>query len=65
MVDETLILFMGHMVCICMDDLSFQEPIFYPKLLLISFHGDLKPVSQLSHTAYVQCCIFKNYPHSE
>ena len=35
-----------------MDDLSFQEPIVYPRLLLISFHGDLKPISQVTHHMY-------------
>ena len=52
MVDEILILFMGHLVYICMDDLSFQESIFYPRLLLISFHGDLKPISQATQYMY-------------
>ena len=34
----------------CMDDLSlFQE---YPRLLLISFHGDLKPISQATQYMY-------------
>ena len=36
----------------CMDDLSFQEPKVYPRLLLISFHGDLKPVSQATRYMY-------------
>ena len=38
---------------ICMDDLSFQEPNVYPRLLLVSFHGDLKPISQLQAIHYV------------
>ena len=37
---------------ICMDDLSFQEPKVYPRLLLISFHGDLKPISQATQHMY-------------
>ena len=37
---------------ICMDDLSFQKPKVYPRLLLISFHGDLKPISQVTHHMY-------------
>ena len=37
---------------ICMDDLSFQEPKMYPRLLLISFHGDLKPISQATQYMY-------------
>ena len=37
---------------IYMDDLSFQEPIFYPRLLLISFDGDLKPISQATQHMY-------------
>ena len=49
MVDETPILFTGY---ICMDGLSFQEPIVYPRLLLISFHGDLKPISQATQHMY-------------
>ena len=36
-----------------MDDLSLlQEPMFYPRLLLISFHGDLKPISQATQHMY-------------
>ena len=41
-----------------MDDLSFQEPIVYPGLLLISFHGDLKPISQATQHMY-HCTYFK------
>ena len=41
-----------------MDDLSFQEPKVYPRLLLISFHGDLKPISQATHHMY-HCTYFK------
>ena len=37
---------------ICMDDLSFQEPKVYPRLLLISFHEDLKPISQATQYIY-------------
>ena len=39
---------------VCMDDLSFQEPKVYPRLLLItcSFHGDLKPISQATQYMY-------------
>ena len=37
---------------ICMDDLSFQEPKVYPRLLFISFHGDLKPISQATQYMY-------------
>ena len=37
---------------ICMDDLSFQEPKVYPRLLLISLHGDLKPISQATQHMY-------------
>ena len=43
---------------ICMDDLSFQEPKVYPRLLLISFHGDLKPISQATQHTY-QATYFK------
>ena len=43
---------------ICMHDLSFQEPKVYPKLLLISFHGDFKPISQASQHMY-HCTNFK------
>ena len=35
-----------------MDDLSFEEPIFYPRLLQISFHGNLKLISQATHHMY-------------
>ena len=35
-----------------MDDLSFEEPIFNARLLLISFHGDLKPISQATQHMY-------------
>ena len=45
------LLFTGHLV-ICMDDLSFQEPKVYPRLLFISFHGDLKPISQATQYMY-------------
>ena len=41
---------MGHLVC--MDDLSFQETKVYPGLLLISFHEDLKPISQPTQYMY-------------
>ena len=51
MIDETSILLWDTWY-ICMDDLSFQEPIFYPRLLLISFHGDLKPISQATQHMY-------------
>ena len=37
---------------ICLDDLSFQEPKVYPRLLLISFDGDLKPISQATQHMY-------------
>ena len=37
---------------ICMDDLSFQEPKIYPRLLLISFHGDLTFISQATQYMY-------------
>ena len=37
---------------ICMDDLSFQEPKVYSRLLSISFHGDLKPISQATQHMY-------------
>ena len=37
---------------ICMDDLSFQEPKIYTRLLLISSHGDLKDISQASQHMY-------------
>ena len=36
-----------------MDDLSFQEPKVYPRLLFISFHGDLKPISQVTQYMYM------------
>ena len=39
-------------------DLLFQEPIIYPTLLLISFHGDLKPISQATQHMY-HCTSFK------
>ena len=35
-----------------MDNLSFEEPNVYPRLLLISFHGDLKPISQATQYMY-------------
>ena len=35
-----------------MDDLLCQEPNVYPRLLLISFHGDLKPISQAIQHMY-------------
>ena len=37
---------------ICMHDLSFQELIVYPRLLLISFHGDFRPISQATQHMY-------------
>ena len=43
---------------ICMGDLSFQEPKVYPRLLLISFHGDLNPISQATQHMY-HCTYFK------
>ena len=43
---------------ICMDDLSFQESKVYPRLLLISLHGDLKPTSQATQHMY-HCTYFK------
>ena len=43
---------------ICMDDLSFQEPKVYPRLLLISLDGDLKPISQATQHMY-HCTYFK------
>ena len=43
---------------ICMDDLSFQEPKVYARLLLISLHGDLKPISQATQHMY-HCTCFK------
>ena len=41
-----------------MDDLSFQESKVYPRLLLISLHGDLKPTSQATQHMY-HCTYFK------
>ena len=41
-----------------MDNLPFQKPIVYPRLLLISFHGDLKPISQATQQMY-HCTYFK------
>ena len=43
---------------ICIDDLSLQESKVYPRLLLISFHGDLKPISQATQHMY-HCTYFK------
>ena len=43
---------------LCMDDLSFQEPKVYQRLLLISLHGDLKPISQATQHMY-HCTYFK------
>ena len=47
-----------------MDDLSFQKPIFYPRLLLINFHGDLKPISQATqhmfNAAYLKIMNIQN-----
>ena len=37
---------------IYMDDLSLQELKVYPRLLLISFHEDLKPISQATQYMY-------------
>ena len=49
---------------VCMDDFSFQEPIVYPRLLLISFHGDLKPISQATqhrcHCTYFKIMYIQN-----
>ena len=60
------ILFTGHLVYICMDDLSFQESKVYPRLLLISLHGDLKPTSQAtqhSTTVHIlKLCTFRMTP---
>ena len=44
--------FLRHTWYICMDDLSFQEPKVYPRSLLISFHGDFKPISQATQHMY-------------
>ena len=41
-----------------MDYFSFQETIGYPGLLLISFHRDLKPISQATQHMY-HCTYFK------
>ena len=41
-----------------MDDLSSQEPKVYPRLLLISLDGDLKPISQATQPMY-HCTYFK------
>ena len=41
-----------------MDDLSFQEPKVFLRLLLISLHGDLKPISQAAQHMY-HCTYFK------
>ena len=41
-----------------MDDFSFQEPNVYPRLLLISLHGDLKPISKATQHMYY-CTYFK------
>ena len=41
-----------------MDDLSFQESKVYPRLLLISLNGDLKPISQATQHMY-HCTYFK------
>ena len=50
---------------ICMDDLSFQEPKVYPRSLLISLHGDLKPTSQARQHMY-HCTYFKvMYIHND
>ena len=42
----------------------FKEPIVYPRLLLISFHRDLKPVSQatqhLKHCTYFKIVYIQN-----
>ena len=35
-----------------MDDLSFQEPKVYQRLLFSSFYGDLKPISQATEHMY-------------
>ena len=35
-----------------MDDLSFQEPKVYRRLLLISFHKDFRPISQATQHIY-------------
>ena len=47
-----------------MEDLSFQEPIVYPILLLISFHRDLKPISQATqhmyHCTYLKIMYIQN-----
>ena len=37
---------------VCMDDLSFQKPRVYPRLLSISFHGDFKFISQATQHIY-------------
>ena len=64
MVDETLILFLRDTCYIWMDDLSFQELIFYLRLLLISFHRDLKPISlatqHMHNAAYLKVMYIKN-----
>ena len=44
---------------ICMDDLSFQEHKVYPRLFLISFHGDLKPISEATQYMYQDTIILK------
>ena len=41
---------------ICMDDLSFQELKVYPRLLLISFYGDHKLISQATQHMYQGTC---------
>ena len=40
------------------DDLSFQEPKVYPRLLLVSLDGDLKPISQATQHMF-HCIYFK------
>ena len=41
-----------------MDDWPFQELNVYPRLLLISLHEDLKPISQATQHMY-HCTYFK------
>ena len=57
---DAQILFTGHLVYMNMYgwDLSFEEPKVYPRLLLISFHGDLNPISQATQHMY-HCTYFK------
>ena len=42
----------------CIGDLPFQKPTVYPRLLLVSYHGDLKPISQATQHMY-HCTYFK------